>query len=123
MGYVINPQLLQAQIDGGTLQGFGMAVMEGIRIGEDGRSDAVNFNDYKIPCAADIPPFTNVFVDGAPGPGPFGAKAVGELSVLVIAPALANAVEEAVGVRITDTPITAEKIYAALRARTNVASA
>ena len=116
VGFVINPQLLQAQIDGGTIQAFGFATMEEFRVDEDGRPAAVNFGDYKIPNAADVPEFVSVFVEGAPGPGPFGAKAVGELSLSALAPALGGAVLRAAGVPIMETPITAERVCAALRA-------
>jgi CO/xanthine dehydrogenase Mo-binding subunit len=117
VGFVINPQLLQAQIDGGIIQALGFSLMEELGIEGDGRPSAVNFGDYKIPNAADVPQLVSVFVDGAPGPGPFGAKAVGELSLPVLAPALAGAVQQALGVRIMETPITAERVRTALRAK------
>jgi CO/xanthine dehydrogenase Mo-binding subunit len=114
VGFVINPQLLQAQIDGATIQGLGFSTMEELRFDESGRLSAVNFGDYKIPTAGDIPEFESVFVHDKPGPGPFGAKAVGELSLTVLAPALAGAVQQAVGVRVMESPITAERVRAAL---------
>jgi CO/xanthine dehydrogenase Mo-binding subunit len=114
VGFVINPQLLQAQIDGGIIQALGFSLMEELRIDQDGRVAVVNLGDYKIPNAADLPEFVSVFVDGAPGPGPFGAKAVGELSMSALAPALAGAVQQAVGVRLMENPITAERVRAAL---------
>jgi CO/xanthine dehydrogenase Mo-binding subunit len=117
VGFIMNPQLLQAQIDGGTVQGLGWALMEEFSVDEDGRPRAVSFNDYKIPNSADVPEFVSVFVEAAPGPGPFGAKAVGELSLTVLGPALAGAVLGAVGVQITEGPVTAEKVYAALQAK------
>lgn len=117
VGFAMNPQLLQAQIDGGTIQALGFALMEEVPIGEDGRAGVANFGDYKIPNPADVPEFRSVFVEGAPGPGPFGAKAVGELSLTVLAPALAGAVQQAVGVRVMDNPITAEKVRAGLARR------
>jgi CO/xanthine dehydrogenase Mo-binding subunit len=88
--------------------------MEEIPIGEDARPAVSNFGDYKIPNSADVPELSSVFVEGAPGPGPFGAKAVGELSLTVLAPALAGAVVEACGVEMMENPITAERLYAAL---------
>jgi CO/xanthine dehydrogenase Mo-binding subunit len=117
VGFVINPQLLQAQIDGATVQGLGFALMEEIPIGDDGRPSVSNFGDYKIPNSADVPELSSVFIEGAPGPGPFGAKAVGELSLTVLAPALAGAVLQATGLELTENPITAERVYAALARR------
>jgi CO/xanthine dehydrogenase Mo-binding subunit len=116
-GFVMNPQLIEAQIDGGTIQGLGFALMEELRVDAGGRTSAANFGDYKIPTWLDVPPLDNVFVEGASGPGPFGAKAVGELGVLVLAPALASAVQQAVGVRIPQTPITAEKVHNSLKSQ------
>jgi CO/xanthine dehydrogenase Mo-binding subunit len=116
VGLAINPQLLQAQIDGGTIQGLGFALSEEVPI-EDGRVGVASFGDYKILNSADVPTLTSVLVEGAPGPGPFGAKAVGELSLTVVAPALAGAVYQAAGVWITSTPISAEKVRAAVAGR------
>jgi CO/xanthine dehydrogenase Mo-binding subunit len=115
VGFAINPQLLQAQIDGGTMQGFGFAAMEEIPVDESGLPATVNFDTYKIPTTADIPHFESVLLDGPTGPGPFGAKAVGELSLTVLAPALASAVAQAVGARVMETPISAERVRSALR--------
>jgi CO/xanthine dehydrogenase Mo-binding subunit len=116
VGFVMNPQLLQAQIDGGTVQGLGFALMEEVVVGADGRPQVANFSDYKIPTSADVPEFVSVFIEGEPGPGPFGAKAVGELSLTILAPALAGAVQQAVGVRVMENPVTSERVYAALKA-------
>jgi CO/xanthine dehydrogenase Mo-binding subunit len=117
VGFIMNPQLLQAQIDGATVQGLGFALMEEVVVGDDGRPQVANLGDYKIPTSADVPEFISVFVEGEPGPGPFGAKAVGELSLTVLAPALAGAVQQAVGVRVMENPVTSERVYAALKAR------
>ena len=119
VGFIINPQLLQAQVDGGTIQGLGWAMMEEFSVNEDGSPRVVSFNDYKIPNSADVPEFVSVFVEGEPGPGPFGAKAVGELSLTVLGPALAGAVLSAVGVPILDSPVTAEKVYRGLQEQRN----
>ena len=71
----------------------------------------------RIEVIADVPPLTTVLLEDAVGPGPFRAKAIGEGSISAVAPAIANAVADACGVRILDLPITAEKVYFALRAR------
>ncbi len=113
VGFIINPQLLQAQIDGGLIQSLGFATMEELR-SDDGRVSTLSFSEYKIPVTSDVPELMSVFVEGAPGPGPYEAKAVGELSLPTVAPALAGAVEQATGVRIFDLPVTAEKVYRGL---------
>jgi CO/xanthine dehydrogenase Mo-binding subunit len=116
VGYSINPRGLTGQIEGGLMQGLGQAMMEDLRV-EDGRVQAVNFGDYKIPSLPDIPPLTIELIEKGDGPAPFGGKGVGEITAVPTAAALANAVEAAVGVRITELPVTAEKIYRALHAQ------
>ena len=117
VGFAINPQLLQAQIDGSVIQGVGFATMEELATTEDGSVAVVNFGDYKIPTMADVPPLINELLPGAPGPGRYGAKAVGELGLTVLAPALAGAVQQAIGVRITETPLLAERLWRALQGK------
>ena len=114
VGTVINPLGHQGQIDGGFVQGLGYAVME--EMVKDGpRVTTLNLGDYCVPCVKDLPPLQTVLVEDQTGPGPYNAKAIGEMSIVPTAPAIANAVEAAVGVRIADLPITAEKVYDALR--------
>ena len=113
VGTIINPLGHQGQIDGGFVQGLGYAVME--EMVKDGpRVTTLNLGDYCVPCVKDLPPLETVLVEDQTGPGPYNAKAIGEMSIVPTAPAIANAVEAAVGVRILDLPITAEKVYNAL---------
>jgi len=114
VGTVINPNAHQGQIEGGLIQGLGYALMEELPT-EDGRISTLNLGEVKLPTVADIPPLTTVLVEDAVGPGPFRAKAIGEGSISAVAPAIANAVADACGVRILDLPITAEKVYFALK--------
>jgi CO/xanthine dehydrogenase Mo-binding subunit len=72
--------------------------------------------DYKIPGMHDIPPMDNSVVDAEQRNGPFGAKGVGESATFAISPAIANAIEDAIGVRITSLPLTPEAVYRAIRA-------
>jgi CO/xanthine dehydrogenase Mo-binding subunit len=116
VGYAVNPIGLTGQIEGGFAQGLGMGLME--EMDQDGgRPRAVNFDTYKMPCAPDIPPISIQLIENGDGPGPFGAKGIGEISATPTAPAIANAVEDAVGVRIFDLPITAEKVLQKIRQR------
>ena len=82
---------------------------------EDGQISTLSLGDFKLPTIQDIPPLTTVILEDPVGPGPFNAKAIGEGSISAVAPAIANAVADACGVRILDLPITAEKVYFALR--------
>jgi CO/xanthine dehydrogenase Mo-binding subunit len=114
VGRAINPALLQAQIDGATIQGLGQALMEDVAR-QEGVSQATNLGDYKLPTPADIPELVSVFVEDAPGPGPYAAKAVAELSNVTVPAAVANAVARACRARVTELPVTAERVLAALR--------
>jgi CO/xanthine dehydrogenase Mo-binding subunit len=114
VGTIINPIGHQGQIEGGLIQGLGFALMEELRT-EDGRISTLSLGDFKLPTIGDIPPLTTVLLEDPVGPGPFRAKAIGEGSISPVAPAIANAVADACGVRLLDLPITAEKIYFALR--------
>lgn len=116
VGKVLNPVGHQGQIDGGVMQGIGYALMEELRV-EDGRVTTLSFGDYKIPTIKDIPEMRTVLLESESGIGPYSAKGIGENSIGPVAAAIANAVADAVGVRIRDLPITAEKVYRALRER------
>ena len=84
---------------------------------EDGRVQVAHFGEYKIPTAKDIPALETVIIASENGVGPYNVKGIGENPITPVAPAIANAIEDAVGVRVKDLPITAEKIYTALRAK------
>ena len=114
VGTIINPLGHQGQIDGGLLQGVGFGLLEELRV-EDGQVSTLNLGDYKLPNIRDIPPLKTVLVQEEVGPAPFHGKAIGESSITPTGAAIANAVYDAVGVRFHDLPITAEKVYRALR--------
>lgn len=112
-GTMINPLMVEGQVEGGVVQGLGFALMEEIcRV--DGQVTNGHLGDYTIPAAGDVPPLTRMLLEDRAGPGPFGARPIGEYTVAATAPAIANAVYDAVGVRITETPITAERVWLAL---------
>jgi CO/xanthine dehydrogenase Mo-binding subunit len=112
----INPLTHQGQIEGGLIQGLGYALMEELRT-QDGHISTLSLGEYKIPTMPDIPELHTVLLEPAPGPAPYQSKGIGESSNTPVAAAIANAVFDAVGVRILDLPITAEKVFAALQAR------
>lgn len=116
VGTVLNPIGVTGQLEGATSQGLGMGLMEELRL-SDGRVETPGLHEYKLPSMPDMPPLENFLITDGLGDGPYGAKAVAELGLLPLPPAIANAVYDAVGVRISDLPITAEKVYRALRER------
>ncbi len=109
-GTTINPKLAQGQVEGGIVQGLGMATFEDVKYGSKGNLISNSFFTYKIPTALDIKKLTTEFAESYEQSGPFGAKSVGEIGIDTPPAALANAVYNAVGVRITTLPITPEKI-------------
>jgi CO/xanthine dehydrogenase Mo-binding subunit len=119
VGTIINPLGHQGQIEGGLIQGIGFGMIEEMRA-EEGRVSTLSLGDYKIPNIKDIPPLKTVLVQEPLGPVPFQGKSIGESSVTPITAAIANALYDAVGVRICDLPITAEKVYQALQAQQGV---
>ncbi len=116
VGRAINMLTLEGQIEGGVTQGIGYALWENYLF-KDGKLLNPNFTDFKIPLAPDLPPIKNIIVEPGDPVGPFGAKGVGQTPLVPAAPAIANAIFDAVGVRITDLPITSGKILQALRER------
>ncbi len=117
VGTVINPVALRGQLEGGFVFGLGQALMEELCL-EDGRVTTTNLGEYKIPTIADAPPLRLVLITDAPGPGPFGAKSAGELANPGVGAAIANAIDAAVGARVTSLPISAEKVRSLLRTET-----
>ncbi len=109
-GQVINPNLARVQVEGGTAQGFGLALYEDIQYNKDGRVKTDTLMQYKIPCRRDIGSIRVEFVHSNEPTGPFGAKSIGEVVINTPAPAIAEAVENATGVRVRNLPITAEKV-------------
>ncbi|MBI4634059.1 MAG: molybdopterin-dependent oxidoreductase [Deltaproteobacteria bacterium] len=117
VGTAINPKSCIEQIAGGVSFGIGFTFYEDL-IRENGKTMNPSFLSYKMPTTMDMPPLDPYLVEPHCEQGPFGAKAVGEPSSVPTAPAIANAIANAIGVRITDLPITPDKILAALKNKT-----
>ena len=113
-GKIINPDGAEAQIEGGVVQGLGATLHEEMIV-KDGVVVNPTFAEYKIPTTMDVPAIVPVFVETKHDEGPYGAKGLGEPVLAPISPAVANAVFNAVGVRISSLPITPEKVWRALR--------
>jgi len=114
VGRAMNPTLVKGQIYGAAYTGVGYGISEEILL-RNGRVMNANFRDYKMLTAKDTIPVEPIIIEEPDGDGPFGAKGIGEPGLVPTAPALANAVYDAIGVRITDLPLTPEKILSALK--------
>lgn len=116
VGKAINPDLVKGQIVGGLLQGFATVLYEDMRFDGKGKLLNPNFSDYKIPTALDaIDDVESIIVEVPQPDGPFGARGVGEHTMIPAAPLIANALEDALGLRIKSMPITKEKVALASR--------
>ncbi len=119
VGRAINPAAVEGQIQGGSTQGLGYALMEELVV-KDGVIQTPSLSEYLIPTARDFPTTKVIILESGTGLGPFGAKGIGEPALTPAAPAVANAVANAIGARIYDLPLTPEKVLAALdRARSS----
>jgi len=117
-GKALNPELVRGQITGGLLQGLATVLYEDMRYDAKGKLLNPNFTDYKIPTSMDVPEEIIPIIVEVPQPdGPFGARGIGEHTMLPAAPMIANAVEDALGIRIKSMPVTAEKVALAYIAK------
>lgn len=122
VGFAINPAAVEGQIMGGIAQGIGWGLLEQVAYDESGGLVTGTLADYSLPRAADVPRIDTILVEVPSDEGPFGAKGVGEPPVIPAAAAIANAIAEATGARITSLPMTAERIIQALRGSPGQAS-
>ena len=113
VGRAINPTLIEGQIEGGAAQGLGMALMEEFFPGT-----GENLRDYLIPTIGDMPEVESILIEDPSPVGPLGAKGVGEQAMIPTAPAILNAIHDAIGVRIRRIPATPDRVRAALLAKT-----
>ncbi len=113
VGRAINPQSVEGQIQGGAVQGLGYGLMEEVVV-EEGVNLTTSFASYLVPSAADVPDVDPIVVESGEGLGPFGARGIGEPPIGPPAAAVANAIADATGARVTRLPLTAERVAAAL---------
>jgi len=120
VGTPINPKIVETQLSGASLMQLGFSMFEKMHI-DGGQVTNASLADYKIPGINDMPPAVeNETVDTRQENGPFGAKGVGELATFGLSPAIANALDNAIGVRITELPMNAEAVFRALRAQSGI---
>lgn len=114
VGKALNPMLLEGQIEGGILMGLGMALFEQVVLDPKGVVISDSFRSYRIPKMSDMPSMKILFIEDGEEGGPFGAKSIGEACLVPVAPAIANAINNALGTRLSDYPLTPEKILNAI---------
>jgi CO/xanthine dehydrogenase Mo-binding subunit len=116
-GKRINPRIVESQISGAALMQLGFTLFEKMHL-DAGQVTNASLADYKIPGIRDVPlQMVNEAIDAYQHNGPFGAKGAGESATLAVSPAIANAIDDAVGVRLTELPLTPELVLRALRAK------
>jgi len=119
VGRPINPKIVESQLSGAALMQLGFSLFEKMHV-DGGQVANASLADYKIPGIHDVPPvMQNETVEAHQNNGPFGAKGAGELGTFGVSPAIANAIDDAIGVRLTELPLTAEAVLRGLRAKDN----
>ena len=114
VGRAINRASVEGQLEGGAIYGMGYGLIEEVLL-EKGTIKTPSFSEYLLPTSLDAPEVQTIILESGEGEGPFGAKGVGEPSVNSIAPAIANAIRDAVGIRLYELPLRAEDIWRAMR--------
>ncbi|HKN95724.1 MAG TPA: molybdopterin cofactor-binding domain-containing protein, partial [Pseudonocardiaceae bacterium] len=114
-GTVMNPLQLRGQIEGGVAQALGATLAEHVDIAPSGEVTTTGFRQYHLPTFADVPPTEVHLAETSDRIGPCGAKSMSESPFNPVAPALANALRDAIGVRLTELPFTADRIWQAMQ--------
>jgi len=114
VGQSINRLSVEGQLEGGAIQGMGYGLMEHVVL-EKGVTMTPSLAEFTVPTAVDTPDVETIILESGDGIGPFGAKGIGEPSLVSAAPAIANAVCDAIGTRICELPLTPERVMKALR--------
>lgn len=115
-GKIINPVSAEGQAEGGVAMGIGYALMEEIEVNKGAIKNG-NFSDYIIPTSKDVPHIETHFIEAMEETGPYGAKGIGEPVMIPTAPAILNAIYDAVGVRFTSIPVTCDRLLLAIAAQ------
>jgi putative selenate reductase molybdopterin-binding subunit len=116
-GRVVNPLMAEGQIEGGATQALGYGVCEEMVYDQQGALLTTNLSDYRIFSAVDMPEMESYLVETHDPFGPFGVKAIAEIPIDAMAPAVANAVADAIGIRINQIPLTPERVLHAIHAQ------
>jgi len=114
IGRVLNPPAAEGQVEGSAVQAIGFTLWEDLAK-QEGRLCSTSLADYHQPTSLDFPDVEVVFVEGAFGPAPYGGKGIGEVPVVPVAAAIANALEDVAGIRMRDLPLTPEQVWLAIQ--------
>lgn len=123
IGKAINPQAVEGQIEGSLVMGIGYTFLENLRFDQKGRPANGNFANYRLPRSMGTPPVESIMVESNDPEGPFGAKGMGEASLLPTSAAIANAIYDAVGIRLKELPFTPDKIIKSLKEKEQLEAA
>jgi carbon-monoxide dehydrogenase large subunit len=115
VGKAINPMTVEGQIEGGLVHGLGIAVFEEVLYDDNGKMMNPNFRDYRVPTAVDAPEIMPIIVEAQDPGGPFGAKGIGEVPLVMSPTAVGNAIYNATGIRLKDLPATQERLFKLLK--------
>ncbi len=119
VGKALNPMAVEGQIEGGVVQGLGTGIFEEVLYDGKGKMTNPNFRDYRIPTAVDAPEITSIIVEATHEEGPFGAKGIGEMTLVSTPTAVGNAIYNATGIRLKELPATPERLLNHLKERTS----
>ena len=114
VGRAVNPKLIEGQMDGGFAMGLGYALMEDVNLNK-GKMKHDRFSNYLIPTSMDVPELEKIIIESPESTAPYGAKGIGEPVMLGVAPAILNAIHDAVGVRMTIIPVTPDQLLVAIK--------
>ena len=109
-GAILNPLTHQGQIDGGVIMGMGYGIMEDLAVDESGKVLTNNLGEYKIPNIKDVPVLQTAIIQSATGSGPYNSMSIGETALIPTAAAIANAIFNAVGVRLRELPLSRDRL-------------
>ncbi|MEM7348469.1 MAG: molybdopterin cofactor-binding domain-containing protein, partial [Chloroflexota bacterium] len=115
VGFALNPMMVEGQIHGGAVQGIGMGLHEALIYDETGQLLTGSFMDYDLPKINTVPNIETIMIQNPSAKGPFGARGVGEPPIIPGTAAIANAIKDAIGVRISQVPILTEMVWEALQ--------
>jgi CO/xanthine dehydrogenase Mo-binding subunit len=119
VGKALNPMAVEGQIEGGVVQGLGTGIFEEVLYDDKGKMINPNFRDYRVPTAVDAPEITSIIVEATHDEGPFGAKGIGEMTLVSTPTAVGNAIYNATGIRLKELPATPERLLKHLKEKTS----
>jgi CO/xanthine dehydrogenase Mo-binding subunit len=120
VGFALNPSMVEGQMQGGATQGIGWALSEEFIYDNNGAMKNATLLDYRMPTALDVPPLDCEIIEvpASAGAGPYGVRGAGEMGIVIPPVAIGNAIARATGVRLTELPMTPERVFWAIKSET-----